>query len=70
MKVNFMNIRNFVNFTKGEVEKGWRRGEGVNNCWSNLKVNYRKQIVNLSQTYINCKLDDKNCKYKLFKIKQ
>ncbi len=44
----------------------------VDNCliMSNLKLNYRKQIVNLSQTYINSKLDDKNCKYKLFKIKK
>ncbi len=24
----------------------------VDNCLSNLKLNYRKQIVNLSQTYI------------------
>ncbi len=71
IKVNFMNFINFVNFIKGEVGRGVEggvKGE-VDNCLSNLKLNYRKQIVNLSQTYINCKLDDKNYKHKLFKIK-
>ncbi len=62
---------NFIKVGTGRCGRKSMNVEGeVDNCLSNLKLNYRKQIVNLSQTYINCKSDDKNYKYKLFKTKK